>query len=97
MVGCAAAQHEGVGEGEHILAPLAQRRHLDGEDLEPEVEVLAEGALAHHLRQVAVGGRDDAHVDAFALSSADASDLVVLEHAQQLHLHSERDLPDLVE
>ena len=97
VVGRTAAPHEGVSEREHVLAPLAQRGHLDGEHLEPEVEILAEGALAHHLGQVAVRGRDDTHVDALALRAPDTADLVVLEHAQELHLYGERYLADLVE
>ncbi len=97
MVGRASALYEGVRERKHVLAPLAQRGYFDGEHLQPEVEVLAEGSLAHHLDQIAVRGRDDAHVDALALRTADAADLVVLEHAQELYLHSERDLPDLVQ
>jgi len=86
-----------VGERQDVLAPLAQGRYLDAHDLEPVVDVLAEGSLAHHRVEVAVRRRDDAHVDAAALRATHAADLVVLQHAQELDLKSEWDLADLVE
>ena len=50
------------GQERDVLRPLAQRRHVDRENGQAVVEVAAEAALAHGLRQVAVAGRDDAHV-----------------------------------
>ena len=47
--------------------------------------------------QVAVGGRDDAHVDGDLALAADPLERPVLEHAQQTHLRVERKLADLVE
>jgi hypothetical protein len=49
------------------------------------------------LGEVAVGGRDDAHVDLHGLVAADALELALLQHAQQLHLDGRGDLADLVE
>ena len=88
---------EVVHELRDVLAALAQRRELDVDDREAEVEVLAEGALVDHLAQVAVGGGEHAHVDLDDLVAADALDLAVLEHAQQLGLQVEVELADLVE
>ena len=42
---------------------LAQRRDVDVQHVQPVVEVLAEQAARDALFEVAVGGRDDAHVD----------------------------------
>ena len=84
-------------ERQHVVAALAQRRHVQLDDLEPVVEVLAEGAARDAVGEVAVGGRDDAHVDPPVLVLADAPDLPLLQHAQQLDLHARRDLADLVE
>ncbi len=80
-----------------VLAPLAQRRERDLDHAQPVVEVLAEAADLHELAQVAVGGRDDAHVHAPRLRGAERADLAVLEHAQQAHLHARLGLADLVE
>jgi hypothetical protein len=52
---------------------------------------------AHRLAQVAVGGGDDARRGHAALRLAHALILAVLQHAQQLRLHLQRQLADLVE
>ena len=80
-----------------VVLPLAQRRQVDVDDVQPVVEVLAEAALVHHLLEVAVGGRDDARVDADRLHAAEPHELALLHHAQQLGLRLVRDVADLVE
>ena len=65
--------------------------------VEPVVQVRAERPFGHVLAQRAVRRRDDAHVDRDRLRAADARDLALLEHAQELHLRGRRDLADLVE
>ena len=77
--------------------PLAQRRHVDREDVEPVVEILAEGAVLGEVEQAPVGGRDQPDVDPLDLARADRLDLALLEHAEQLCLGVERQLADLVE
>ena len=86
-----------LGEQRDVVAPLAQRQRLDREHAEPVVEVLAEPAALHLLLEVAVGGGDHAHVDGAGALLADALELALLQHAQQLGLQLERDLADLVE
>ena len=76
---------------------LAQRRDVDARDREPEVEVGAERALVRLGAQVAVGRRDDAHVDLDVFLAADAAERPPLEHAQQRRLDRQRQLADLVE
>src|SRR5580700_7500941 len=69
----------------------------DPEDREPVVEVLAERALVGADGEGAVGGGDDAHVDRSLRVAADPPDRARLEGPQQLGLHRERHLADLVE
>ena len=81
---------------------MSSRRSRSGgswmrDDVEPVVEVLAEVARRDLLLEVAVGRGDQAHVDLDRLDAADALELALLERAQQLHLHLDRDLADLVE
>ena len=52
---------------------------------------------ATSCREVPVRGGDHPHVDAARGAVADAADLAVLEHAQQLGLQRARQLADLVE
>ena len=78
-------------------APLAQRGQAHGHDVEAVEQVLAEGAAGDELLQVAVGRGDQAHVDADGLDAADPLELALLQRAQQLDLHLDGDLADLVE
>src|SRR5213080_1240156 len=80
-----------------VLDALAQRRDAYRHHVDTVVEVLAHPALGHRLRQLHVGGRDDPHVDLDAAVGAELLDLALLEHAQELQLHVERDALDLVE
>src|SRR5437667_4713324 len=80
-----------------VVGAAAQRRQVNGPDVQAIVEVVAERPLTHHLGEVAVGGGDHPDVDPNGIGAADALDLAVLEHAEQLHLDAERQLADLVE
>ena len=80
-----------------LLAPFAQRRHRQAHDVQAVEEVLAEPPLVDHLLEVGVGRGDDADVDVDRPRLAERVDLARLEEAQQLGLHVERDLADLVE
>ena len=80
-----------------VLAPLPQRRQVNRHHVQPVVQVLAEVVLVDLLQQVAVAGGDDARVDADRLRVADALELALLQHAQQLDLQLGRGGVDLVE
>ena len=80
-----------------VLDPLAQGRHVDGKDVETVVQVLPECVGGDPLFQIAVGRRDDPDVDAHGLRASEPLDLAFLEHAQQLDLHVEGQVADLVE
>ena len=81
----------------NVLAPLAQARQPQADHVEPVVEVLAEGALAHARLEVLVRGGDHAHVGLQRLVAADAVEVAVGEHAQQARLQVGRHVADLVE
>ena len=70
---------------------------LQRHDVQPVVEILAEQALLALRVEVAVRGRDHAHVDRDRLRRADRPHLAFLQHAQQLHLQRQRHVADLVE
>ena len=74
-----------------------QRRQADRERRDAIVEVLAEPPLVHLGAELAVGGGDDADVDATRARVAERHHLALLQHAQQLRLHRRRHLADLVE
>src|SRR6185312_6356130 len=65
--------------------------------VQTEIEVLAEGAGAHLAHEVAVRRADEADVDEARLEAAHAGHLAALEDAQELRLHLQGELGDLVE
>ena len=81
----------------NILEPLAERREQDRKHVDPVPQILPKRAVLHHRRQVAMGCGDDTDVDLHGRFSADAFDLVVLQHPEQTHLSRQRQFADLVE
>ena len=84
-------------EQQYIVAPLAQRRHLYGDGVEPVEEVFTEASLRDRLAHVDVSGGDDAHVGLSDLLSAYADILSRLEHSEQSCLCGHGQLTYLVE
>ena len=80
-----------------VLAQVAQRWHRHREHAQPVVEVGAEAAGAHLLLEVAISGRHHPRLALARRRLADALELAVLQHAQQLRLQLQRQLADLVE
>ena len=84
-------------ERDQVLHALAQRWDADREHVQAVEQVLAEAFLADHAAQIAVGGRDHAHVGLEHTLVADAPEARLLEHAQQAGLELERHVADLVQ
>ena len=80
-----------------LLAPIAQRRHVDADDAQAVEQILAELAVGDALLEIGVGRGHDADVDARGTRLADRQDFPLLEEAQQLRLHVDRQVADLVE
>ena len=80
-----------------VVVPLAQRRQVDLDRVEPEEQVLAEAPGGDFGRDVGVGGRKDPHVDPPRARGADPLDLAALEHAEQLGLLARLQRADLVQ
>ncbi|HEU4404828.1 MAG TPA: hypothetical protein VFS43_06010 [Polyangiaceae bacterium] len=88
---------EGLREQRDVVAPLAQRRHVELDHVEPVVQVFAEAAGRDLGHEVLVGGRDDAHVDPRRPLGAQRLHLALLDRAQQLGLRRKAEVGDLVE
>ena len=86
-----------LGDQRDVFHPLAQRRQVDGDDIETIVEILAKDLLFDPLFEIGVGGGDDAYVGLDRLDTAEAHELLLLDDPQQLGLGFERDVADLVE
>ena len=88
---------EVADERRNLVAPFAQRRDAQADDVEPVEQVLAEAPVLDLLFEVGVGRGDDADVDGERRGLAERADLAGLEEAQQLGLQVEAELADLVE
>ena len=54
--------HKYTGKRKDILTPLAQRRQVDLDRCEPEIEIFAKAALLGHVPEVLVAGGDNPDV-----------------------------------
>ena len=88
---------EVVGQDRDLLHPLAQRRHDDVDDVEAVIEILAEPAFGHCPLEVLVGGGQHPHVGVQGRLAADARELAILQHVQQLGLERGVQIADLVQ
>ncbi len=79
------------------LAPLAQRREIDVQDIEPVIQIVPEFPQCYELLEAPVGGGEHPNVYLDRLNASHPKECPRLQHPQQLHLHGGRDLADLVE
>ena len=91
------ADQETVNERRNVLPPLAQRRHLDDEGAEPEIQILPKRSGLDGRTQIAIGRGHDAGVDLDVALTADAPNLALLQSPEQLRLDGGRDFADFVE
>ena len=70
---------------------------IDGEDVQAIVEVFAEFSLRHQFLQIPAGRGNDAHVALEFLVAAHPRKGALLDVAQKLDLHRQRDVADLVQ
>ena len=81
----------------NVVFAFAQGRDIDRNLLQAVVEVFAETASPHSCHQVDIGGGHDADIYFQCSGGTHGDDLAVLEHTQQLHLHRQGQLANLVE
>ncbi len=91
------ASKECLGDFQHVATALAQRRQFERDDVQSVIEVFTELAGLGQGFQVAVGGRDQAHIDLLRLHRANPTNLTFLQHPEQPSLSLERQFADFVE
>jgi hypothetical protein len=67
----------------NVFLALAQRRHMNGDDIQAVIEVLAEEAFLDQALEIAVGGGEDAHVHVDFFRAADAGEGALLKGAKE--------------
>ena len=91
------AAEQKLGQRRNVFGPFAQRGQFDRDHAEAIVEVFAEGLVGDQLFEVAVGGRDDAHVDVQIAHAAEPLKGRRLDDPQQFRLKFRRRVADLVQ
>jgi len=85
-----------TNQGGNVLAAFTQGGKSDGEDVDAIKQIGTKLLLRDHGPQVAVGSRDQPEIGVDGARSAEALELAVLQHAEKLGLHFERQLADFV-
>jgi len=78
-------------EWRNILAPFAQRRHLHRKDVKAVIQILPEFPAGDLGLKIAIGRRDHAHIHLKRETTADAFELIFLQHPQHQHGGVSRD------
>jgi len=76
---------------------LAQRRHVDVEDVQPVIEIAAQFAVRHCFIRNLVGGGEHAYIDRSLDLAAQPSQFPVFKNAQQFRLSPDRHFADLIQ
>ena len=80
--------HEEFSQIGDVLLTFSQRRQLDLEDGKTEIQVFPELFVFDFMLQVAVGRRDDSHIDIGVFGVADLDELLVLQDTEHLGLQT---------
>ena len=80
-----------------VVFPLSEGWHFDRKDIEPIKKVAAETAVRGGSAQIAIRGRNDAHVHTDRLSTADALEFTLLEDPQECGLRVSREFADFIQ
>ena len=86
-----------LGQQQHVVAPLPQRRQIDRHHVQAEIKVLAEPLRPDHVGQVLVAGGQQPGVGVDGVRSAHADQQLLFDHAEQLGLAGEAQFADFVE
>ena len=84
-------------QGQNVTRPFAQRRNMQRGNLEPVIKIFAETSRGNRILQIHVGGSYHANVNNNRTSRTQPNYLALLQHSEQLHLHGERQISDLIQ
>ena len=80
-----------------VIETLAERRHLDRQNVEPMEQIGAEFALLAHLFEIAVRCRNHADIHFDIVIFANTEHAAVLQYAEKLRLKRCVEFSDLIE
>src|ERR1700678_4522864 len=80
-----------------ILRTLAQRRDINGKNIQAIEKIGTKFLLRHHFRKIPIRRRDQPRIRALRTRTAQPLEFSLLKHAQQFRLQFERNISDLIE
>ncbi len=80
-----------------VVAPLAQRRHVDLDDVQTVVEIFPETSFLHALHKIGIRGSDDPDVHGDDPRVANRGEFLGLDDMEQFDLERLRQFTDLVQ
>src|SRR5882724_5501619 len=89
--------HKVAHEQGDVLGAFPQCRQAQWEHVQAIIQITPEFPFGHHSRQVATGGRHDAHIHAGSLSASQPFKFLFLEYPQELGLQLRRNIADFIQ
>src|SRR5262245_17765502 len=86
-----------LGQQRDVLSALTQWSYFQGNHAHTVVEIFPEFALSDKLQQILVGGGYDSCVNRDFFCAANSAEPFFLQHSQQLHLHRQTHLTNLIQ
>ena len=96
-VGLGEGAQKVIGQQRDVALAIAQRRHVEGNDVEAIEEILPEVAALDLVLQIFVSGGDDAHVDLGAVVGAQRGKALLVKGAQHLGLGAQAHVGHLIQ
>ena len=84
-------------ERRDVFLPCAKRRYSNREDIQAIVQIGTKLLLSKHLREVTVGGGNEANIHLVRTAASQALELLFLQDTQQLRLQCWRNVAHFVE
>src|SRR5262249_41299165 len=84
-------------ENRHVVGPFAEGGNAETRDVQSIIKVGPKPASVDCFAQIVIRRGDDANVEPNGFGAAETLDRPLLERAQELRLHVERELADLIE
>src|SRR6516165_4073613 len=81
----------------NVFSSFLERRHVNGDDAQPIVQVFPELLQADSLHQIGVGCCHDTNIHSDWSVRTEPSQLFLLQYAQQLDLEARSGFGDLIE
>src|SRR5581483_1357996 len=86
-----------VDQHRNIRTPLPQCRQMYGNDVQAKIEIFPEGSVAILCLKIAISSGNYPHIYFDLLITANRTNFLLLQHAEQFSLHFKREFADFVE